>query len=320
MDIPDLDRSIRLHDTLAELVREHGPRDHAWLARRARRVLRDATLSEHAVVMATDLAQLVVVRPDGLVVHIGDVLDGIVLTQRIRGDLTDRTDLWLGAGAEVFLRMAEHRPLPLASGGAARASKSVEPVLLGPPGWLPRADRGDLVGLRWAGGFLEVGRIAIEDLAGPSEQGHVRTLMSERCEAESWFNGDDPDDRARQVVQALAKARLEDRQLLSTPHPPLDELLYHPLDTHERDHFRDAAATRQQESVSFGIDRMPVALDMELRSRAEQYGMSLDQFVIAILGHLAWRTPFAEDMEPWEQWDPDAQPRASLSVLPNRST
>lgn len=121
-------------------------------------------------------------------------------------------------------------------------------------------------------------------------------------------------------MQALAKARLEDRQLLSTPHPPLDELLYHPLDTHERDHFRDAAATRQQESVSFSIDRMPVALDMELRSRAEQYGMSLDQFVIAILGHLAWRTPFAEDMEPWEQWDPDAQPRASLSVLPTRST
>ncbi len=36
--------------------------------------------------------------------------------------------------------------------------------------------------------------------------------------------------------------------------------------------------------------------------------MSLDQFVVAVLGHLAWRTPFAEDMEPWEHWSPD-QPR-----------
>jgi hypothetical protein len=38
--------------------------------------------------------------------------------------------------------------------------------------------------------------------------------------------------------------------------------------------------------------------------------MSLDQFVVAVLGHLAWRTPFAEDIGPWEDWVPEeAQPR-----------
>jgi hypothetical protein len=34
--------------------------------------------------------------------------------------------------------------------------------------------------------------------------------------------------------------------------------------------------------------------------------MTFDQFVIAILGHLAWRTPFAEDIEPWEQSMPNS--------------
>ena len=57
--------------------------------------------------------------------------------------------------------------------------------------------------------------------------------------------------------------------------------------------------------MSFCLGAMPVALHSELSRRAEQYGMSFDQFVIAILGHLAWRTPFAENIEPWEQWLPD---------------
>lgn len=65
-------------------------------------------------------------------------------------------------------------------------------------------------------------------------------------------------------------------------------------------------------TVSFSIAGMPDALHMELNSRAHRYGMSLDQYVIAVLGHLAWRTPFAEDMQPWENWDPE---RTQSSVL-----
>ena len=53
---------------------------------------------------------------------------------------------------------------------------------------------------------------------------------------------------------------------------------------------------------------MPEALHVELSRRAHRYGMSFDQYVIAVLGHLAWRTPFAENMEPWEHWSPD-QPK-----------
>jgi hypothetical protein len=48
--------------------------------------------------------------------------------------------------------------------------------------------------------------------------------------------------------------------------------------------------------------------------------MSLDQLVIAILGHLAWRTPFAEDCEPFDDyWDPERTPRPSLAMLPGKA-
>jgi len=47
---------------------------------------------------------------------------------------------------------------------------------------------------------------------------------------------------------------------------------------------------------------MPSAPHTELSSRASHYGMTADQFVILALGHLAWRTPFAEDMAPFDSW------------------
>ena len=53
---------------------------------------------------------------------------------------------------------------------------------------------------------------------------------------------------------------------------------------------------------AFYVNGMPDALRIEFDRRARRYGMSFDQFVIAVLGHLAWRTPFAEDMEPYDSW------------------
>lgn len=71
----------------------------------------------------------------------------------------------------------------------------------------------------------------------------------------------------------------------------------------DRHYWRDFAAT-QEFTCGFWIDGMPEHLMGELTQRARHYGMSFDQYVIAVLGHLAWRTPFAEDLGPWEQWDP----------------
>ena len=58
------------------------------------------------------------------------------------------------------------------------------------------------------------------------------------------------------------------------------------------------------ESVSISLQGMPVGLHNELSRRADLFGMTLDQYVIAVLGHLGWRTPFAEDLEPWDGWAP----------------
>ncbi len=111
---------------------------------------------------------------------------------------------------------------------------------------------------------------------------------------------------AGRLTRAIGHAVLEDPTLFQHPQRPLDELLYNALEQHADDHhWRDFASVRQEESVSFGISGMPEALDIELRARAEQYGMSTDQYVIAILGFLAWRTPFAEDMASWDSWDPE---------------
>ena len=85
---------------------------------------------------------------------------------------------------------------------------------------------------------------------------------------------------------------------------PLIELLHDVLSEHSRRHlFDDTAAWDTGEVVAFSVAGMPEALHGELSRRAGRYGMSLDRFIVATLGHAAWRTPFAEDLGPWEDWD-----------------
>ena len=306
---PDIGIDHDLHDALVDLVSAHGPHPLSWLARRARRERRDPRIDEAAVLRVTEYANLLVVRPDGLVAYLGDVLDGIVLTHRVRGSLTARNDLWLGPGAQPLLAMAAYRPLPLTSGGEARIAESLEPALVGPPGWLPDAGRGDVVGLRWHAGQLEVFRVDPDELAGPDDQQHARTLLAERCNADLWLTGDDPDARAGRVVRALGLARLEDPALLSVPHPPLDEILHDAVEVRRRNQWPHHAAAPPTGST------MPRELDLELRHRAEQYGMSVDQFVSALL---ARRTP-SPDVGPREEWLPAGRTPTNLVLFPGRA-
>lgn len=137
-----------------------------------------------------DAATPLVTRPDGRVEFLGDVLDGIVLTHRVRGSLRDRTDLWLGDGVQPFLAMACLHPLPLTTGGEARLTETADhPVLLGPPGWLPPADSGDLIALCWRDGQLAVRLVDPDELAGPAEEDAVRRVLGERCRTERWWQG-----------------------------------------------------------------------------------------------------------------------------------
>jgi hypothetical protein len=202
--------------------------------------------------------------------------------------------------------------------GSVRLAVSGQDVLVGPLGWLPPVGRHGVLGLRIDAGRLSAVPVDEGDFPSLREQERVRKLLAHHYRVERWYAGeDDLESRPGETVRALALARQEDPDLLSTPYPPLDELLYLSL---QRDcdmhYWRDRAAIVPS-TVSFSIQSMPEALHRELAHRAERYGMSVDQYVIAVLGHLAWRTPFAEDVGPWDDWDPGRTSRSvrTLSVV-----
>lgn len=246
---------------------------------------------------------------DGRIGWLGEVLDDIVLTHRVRAPLAGRTDLWGGLSLQPLLNIAAYRPLPLADGSEVTRMESGRDVLVGPEGWLPDVPRFGLVALRWKDGVLTAEAVADEEQQHtPEELRGVRELVASHYRRERWWGGnDDLETRPGELVRAITLARMEDPEFLSTPYPPLDEVLHNPLERDVDDHhWRDFAAARQNNTVSFWLGEVPEALHIELNRRARLYGMSLAQFVVALLGHLAWRTPFAEDCEPYEFWDPES--------------
>jgi predicted transcriptional regulator len=288
-----------LLEQVVALVREHGPLTEREIAMRL-------GVDLHRVEVTVDQATQLLRRPSGAIAHLVDVLESVAFTHRVRGPLAGRTDLWLGLGVQPFTDLADDGPVPLASGGEATLGADLQGVLVGPEGWLPDVPRHGLVALTWRNGALEVAAVDPDELPSPEEEQHVRRMVAEYVDRERWWSDPQaPEDRARAVLRAVAYARLEDPEFLSTAHLPLDEVLIDPFEVKAAHHWREYAASKQQESVSFCLGAMPVALHSELSRRATQYGMAFDQFVIAILGHLAWRTPFAEDIEPWDQWLPD---------------
>lgn len=305
LDLESIDHD--LHDTLEKLVREKGPLDRDFLVRRARKALRDARVDDEAVERALMTATLLVWLPDGRVDHLSRVIEGMVLTQRVRAPLAGRTDLWATVSLQPLLNIAAFAPIPLADRrGAVHRAANGQEVLLGPEGWLPDVDRYGVVGLRLEDGALHVEPVDEDDYPDLEEQQRIRATLVDHYRLERWYDGtDDLKSRPGEVVRALTHARLEDPTFLDRPHPPLEELLYLALEKDRDVHYWRHLAAQQNDTCSFYVDGMPEGLHRELSSRASRYGMSFDQYVIAVLGLLAWRTPFAEDMEPWEDWEPD---------------
>lgn len=299
-----------LHETLVELVRSHGPQPLSWLVARARRERRDARIDEQALIDVIECSTILVALVDGRIGWLGEVLDGIVLTQRVRAPLAGRVDLWGGLSIQPLLNIAAYRSLPLAGGGEVTRMESGADVLVGPKGWLPDVARFGLVALRWKDGALTVEAVDEADQQhSPEALQAMGVLVGSHYRRERWWGGDDAlESRPAELVRAITLARMEDPGFLSVPYPPLDEVLYNPLQRDVDDHhWRDFAAAHQNNSVSFWLGDVPEALHIELSRRASMYGMSLAQYVIAVLGHLAWRTPFAEDCEPYEFWLPDEE-------------
>lgn len=299
------DRDDRLHDAIEAQVCAHPGSTVSMLTRRARRDTRDATVSEFEVEHHVDRSPVLIGMPDGTVTHLRNVLEGSILTQRVRSSTGDRTDLWTTLALAPLMMLALGEPLPLASGGVLRAAQFGHSALVGPEGWLPDVPPWGLVALEVRGGEVHT-RVVLESELGdlPRHQ-QARELIALHYRRERWLTGRDHlETRPAEVVNAIAYALLEDPTLLAVPLPPLDELLHDALEEQHESHWGDFEACRQGNTVSFMIAGMPEALQIELNGRARRYGMSFDQFVIAVLGHLAWRTPFAEDMEPWNAWIP----------------
>lgn len=307
----------RLHDQLVELVFDHGPQRLEWLVRRARRELRDARVDEQAVIDAIEPSTVLVPRPTGEIDHGLALLEGNVLTHRVRSPLRGRTDLWLGAGVQPLLNLAAFRPLQLADGsGEVRRAETGYDALIGPLGWLPDVDRFQLIGLRIVGQRLVVEPVPEHDLPAPDEQLRMRQMLSSIYARENFLHSDDLSTRPAEIARTISLALLEDPELFAAPYPPLDELLHNPLQRDlDLDHWRWVALSAQHETVGFWLDGVPAGLHIELTARARQHGMTDAQFIVALLSTLAWRTPFAEDMEPWPDWDPD-RPSAGITPLP----
>ena len=297
---------------LSQRVRAHGPESPRHLARHLG-LGGPRHETEERVMSLTYDGPTLVGLPTGEVSHLVHVFDRCWFTQRVRSPTAGRRDLWATSALAPIVTALLEAPVVLASGaGRARMSDHLHPALVGPPGWLPEVAAGGLVALRFIDGWLETTGVA-EPPGGLVAQQEIRELVGRHYASERWHLHDEPTTRIT-LTRALAGAVLEVPDLLRAPAAPMDELLLDPLQEQHRHVFRDMEAGQQMESVSISLWGIPVGLHNELRRRAELFGMALDQYVIAVLGHLAWRTPFAEDMEPWDGWAP-ASEEAQVRVL-----
>jgi hypothetical protein len=272
-------------DRLARRVRTFGPLPATDL---------DEDDREHVLTAPT-----LVGLPDGRASHLLHVLDGQWFTQRVRASTAGRDDLWVTSALAPLVTVLVEGPLRLASGGELRLADHFQRAVVGPPGWLPEVPAGGVVALRLLDGVVEAAAVELDPATPPADQ-DVRELLGLHYRNEQWFVDDEPTTRIT-LTRAVAASVLEVPTTFAEPRTPLDELLRDPLQEAHRHHWRDVSAW-QEGTVSFSVVGMPEALHIELSKRATTYGMSLDEYVIAVLGHLAWRTPFAEDMGPFDDW------------------
>jgi hypothetical protein len=233
-----------------------------------------------------------------------DLLEGQTLTHRVEAGTAGRTDLWTNLSLQPLFTYAGIDPLPLLTGGELTTAKFGHAALVGPAGWLPDVPAGGLVGLTVEDGRVRVTPMHEGVAASPKHEQEVRALLARHIREEAWWSDFGEPNREAELTRAIGSALLEDPDLFAVPVSPLIELLHDILTEHSRRHlFDDTAAWEAGPVVALSIAGMPEYLHQELSRRAQKYGMSLDRFVVATLGHAAWRTPFAEDLGPWEDWD-----------------
>jgi len=101
----------------------------------------------------------------------------------------------------------------------AELSRGRTPVLVGPAGWLPEIGAGDLVGFRWRAGTMRVERVDVAPDHLSSRVADLRDAFAYHRDASTVYNWRTP------LASALVSTLLESPGLLSSPVPPLGEIL-----------------------------------------------------------------------------------------------
>lgn len=211
-----------LRDFLNNTLRERGPSTVEELATAARAAGATRARNPQDVVRAAlGHTGEAIVLPDGRWSCAAWILDGAVLTHRLRAPTTGRRDLWPRNDLFPFLPLLG-RSVPLAKGGLlgfADGHSPRSPVLVGPPGWLPAAPAGALIAMRWRAGVLQVepAEVAVDEVA--DRVATLRDCFAYHRDASTLYRWQSP------FAAAVLGSLLEAPGLLDVALPPLGEIL-----------------------------------------------------------------------------------------------
>ncbi len=80
-------------------------------------------------------------------------------------------------------------PVPLATGGELRLSRYGHDAVIGPAGWLPALEFGDVIGVRFDAGAVRLEAVDGAALPGPAADQTARKAIARHYRRERWWRG-----------------------------------------------------------------------------------------------------------------------------------
>jgi hypothetical protein len=276
----------RIADFCADHITAHGPVTLAALAEAARSAdITRARYPESAVLTGIRDDKRLVARPDGRWDTSVRLLDGAVLTHRIRFQTRDRQEVYAGRELGPLQLAFDSGGLPLATGGVVEVSRSGMPAWRGPDGWLPVVEAGSLLAFQLTSGKLSVQPVSIDADAGAERAEFLRTTLARHAR---WLDTGHYSSVGVPLTRALLSALVEVPDLLAEPVPPLDEVLRLPPAPWADAWTREIVASAQ-DGDTLVVPGVPHGLAVELRERARLNGISVGEYVVVQLAAIAWR-------------------------------
>lgn len=297
----------------------HGPSTITDIHAAARAAGATLASSTASVASALRFGGGFVLLPDGRYDAAARVLEGAVLTHRVRYPTAGRTTLWAGVDLEVLELLSPTGRLPLRGGGELVRRRGTPVTWHGPAGWLPVLGRDELLHVRLVAGTVHVRAGAPPDGAESPHAVRVREMLRRH------LRPDRPD--ARPVASALLRALVEAPDLLRRAVPPLDELLTSTpagrLGGARRDGPRVAPTTPASPgrapagAVTVRVE-LPRALHGELARRSGLLGMEVEDYAMQVLAAEAWRATAPPDASERAEPSGHVAQRAAQSVSARR--